>query len=104
MKRHSALQDLSRDHYAALKHCQQVRWAAEGHPRARALEEVTRELLEFYSAEGALHFAEEEEVLLPILSRHILPSEDEDVRRMLDDHALIRDRMDRLQCLVEAGG
>jgi uncharacterized glyoxalase superfamily protein PhnB len=49
------------------------------------------------------HFREEEEVLLPILSRYGAVTDDPDVRAMLEDHARLRDGLRRLQILLEAG-
>lgn len=97
MLRNPALQDLSRDHFTALKHCQAIRWAIEGHARSLPLEDVTTEFLQFWDDEAFLHFREEEEVLLPVCSRHFLPSEEPAVRRMLDDHAWLRGQVEALR-------
>ena len=103
LKRHLSLQDLSRDHHHALIQAHLMRESAEGEAGARPPAEVAREFLRFWEQDANPHFREEEEVLLPIYARHVLPSADEQVRQMLDDHAWFRDVVFELQRQVEAG-
>jgi hemerythrin-like domain-containing protein len=60
MKRHQALEQLSRDHHQALVVGLRLKRAAE----ATATEARDR-FIEYWNAEGREHFREEEEVLLP---------------------------------------
>lgn len=101
MERHDALQDLSRDHHRALKRAQELRRAgtAEG---AFSVREAAERFVTFWDEEAAHHFREEEEVLLPVLARHRAPTEDADVRQMLDDHAWFRDQVPKLRAALQA--
>jgi hemerythrin-like domain-containing protein len=103
LKRHPSLQDLSRDHHHALIQAHLLRKSAEGEEGARPLEMVARDFLQFWEQDAGPHFREEEEVLLPIYARHSPPSQDEEVLRMLDDHAWFRDIIFELRRQVEAG-
>lgn len=99
MKRHAALQDLARDHFHALVCAQKIRKAES----ETEISEAAQNLFELWRDDLIYHFREEEEVLIPILSRHISPTEDEDVRKMLDQHAFLRDGIRRLKQIVEVG-
>lgn len=97
MKRHEALQDLARDHFHALVCAQKIRKAET----AEQLREATNSLIRLWKDDLIYHFREEEEVLLPVLSRHINPSDDPDIRVMLDQHARLRAGMRKLEISVE---
>lgn len=84
MKRHPALQPLSRDHHVALVAAQRLRRAA-----AEEAEAARDAFLEFWRAHGAKHFRIEEEVLLPAFAAHGDPDA-ACVARMLMDHVRIR--------------
>ena len=99
MKRHEALQDLARDHFHALVCAQKIRKAET----AAEFRDATDALLRLWRDDLIYHFREEEEVLLPVLSRHINPSDDPDVRLMLDQHAQLRAGMRKLEAMVEKG-
>ena len=86
MKRHRALQPLSRDHHIALVAAQRLRRAAEGDATT-----AREAFLEFWHEHGADHFRIEEEVLLPTAAGWIDP-EAECIVRMLVDHIRIRAR------------
>ena len=91
MKRHRALQPLSREHHVALVAAQRLRRAtAEGAAVARD------EFLAFWHEHGARHFQVEEEVLLPAFAAHAEPDV-ECVARMLMDHVGIRASAQRLE-------
>jgi hypothetical protein len=104
MKRHRALQPLSRDHHVALVAAQRLRRAEDAAAARRAF-------LEFWEEHGAQHFRVEEDVLLPVAAGWIEP-EAEPVVRMLVDHVRIRalalrlegDREPALETLHELGG
>ena len=84
MKRHPAMQPLSRDHHVALV-------AAQRQRRATAADagEARAAFLEFWHEHGAAHFRVEEDVLLPAFAPHGDPG-DPCVVRMLVDHVRIR--------------
>lgn len=99
MKRHQALQDLARDHFHALVCAHKIRKAET----TEKLREASQALINLWQEDLIYHFREEEEVLIPVLSRHIRPSEDPDVRLMLDQHAQLRNQMRLLLNLWERG-
>jgi hemerythrin-like domain-containing protein len=91
MKRHPALQTLSRDHHQALVVAQQLRKAGD-----RGVGEAQALFLEFWRKEGELHFRVEEEVLLPRFAA-AGGAGSTAIARVLVDHAEIRLRALRLQ-------
>jgi hypothetical protein len=91
MKRHPALQTLSRDHHQALVVSQRLRRAGDcGAGEAQAA------FLEFWRSGGERHFRVEEEVLLPGFAA-AGGAHTEAVARVLIEHAEIRLRALRLQ-------
>lgn len=84
MKRHAALQPLSRDHHVALVAAQRLRRA--GADDAGGARDA---FLVFWREHGAHHFRVEEDVLLPAYAAHADPDEP-CVVQMLLDHARIR--------------
>ena len=85
MKRHAALQALSREHHTALVLALACTRAAsgDGATRLAACERAARQ----FEAELEPHFRQEEAALLPLLQE---AGEQELVRRTLDDHAVLR--------------
>lgn len=98
MKRHAALQDLSRDHQLMLMQARHIRWLEEGHPRATSFDAVLAGLLAFWASEGEAHLLEEETVLLPALAA--LPDL---AQRMLKDYAELRNAIAQLQAHPDTG-
>jgi hemerythrin-like domain-containing protein len=84
VKRHQALQELSRDHHQALVVAQRLRRAGEAEATA-----ARDEFLAFWREDGAAHFQAEESVLLPRFATSGGFSQ-EVVGRVLLDHAEIR--------------
>jgi len=84
VKRHVALQPLSRDHHVALVAAQQLRRATAADAAA-----ARDAFLRFWREHGALHFRVEEDVLLPAFAAYGDPA-DERVVKMLVDHVRIR--------------
>ena len=84
MKRHLALQTLSRDHHQALVIAQRLQRAEAGD--AVAAQDA---FLEFWRAHGQPHFHAEEEVLLPRVAE-AGRIEEPVVAQVLRDHAEIR--------------
>jgi hemerythrin-like domain-containing protein len=91
MKRHRALQPLSRDHHQALLIAQRLRRAADHDAPV-----VREAFLRYWREHGQPHFRVEEEVLLPAFAAHGDPG-DERVVRMLVDHVCIRHAAQRLE-------
>jgi hemerythrin-like domain-containing protein len=84
MKRHEALEQLSRDHHQALFQAMRLKRAAD-----EDAGDVLGDFLDFWFGVGHLHFRAEEEVLLPAYSAYADASRDE-VVRVLVDHVEIR--------------
>lgn len=84
MKRHPALVQLSRDHHHALVVAQRLKRAV--HSEADAARAA---FIEFWEADGRVHFREEEEILLPRLAR-FADLDEPIVARVLIDHVRIR--------------
>lgn len=103
MERHDALKDLSRDHFAVLNRCQEVRHTLEGGHRAFPVPKMVERLLVFWDDVVQFHFEEEEEVLLAALEPHLDLDADEDVARMLDDHDWFRETFPKLRDARDAG-
>jgi hemerythrin-like domain-containing protein len=84
VKRHEALEQLSRDHHQALFQAMRLKRAAEDDAS-----DVLGDFLDFWFGVGYLHFRAEEEVLLPAYSAYGDASREE-VVRVLVDHVEIR--------------
>ena len=84
MKRHEALEQLSRDHHQALFQAMRLKRAEEADAG-----DVLGDFLDFWFGVGHLHFRAEEEVLLPAYSAYADASREE-VVRVLVDHVEIR--------------
>lgn len=91
VKRHRALQPLSRDHHVALVAAQRLRRATDAEAA-----EARDAFLAFWREHGAGHFRVEEEVLLPAFGLHAEPGAD-CVVQMLTDHIRIRAAAMRLE-------
>ena len=104
MKRHKSLHPLSEHHHHALVQALNIRRAEEAPvvERSAALEKAGHTLLQHWKVAGRKHFREEEEILLPALSRHIELNEDSTVMRMLAQHAMIRAGMEQLEILLSS--
>lgn len=86
MKRHAALQQLSREHHTALKLARLARFASDsGNPAAIA--EAAKTISRQFQDEIDAHFAKEERDLLPALEAL---GETELVRRTLAEHLEMR--------------
>lgn len=86
MKRHAALQHLSRDHHKALKLARQARFASDsGH--LIAIAEAAQTINTLFPEWLESHFQSEENELLPALAA---TGGGEIVRRVLEQHAELR--------------
>jgi iron-sulfur cluster repair protein YtfE (RIC family) len=90
VRRHRALEALSRDHHRALVVARELK-RADG-ARAPAARDA---FLAYWDSEGREHFREEEEILLPACAAWIDPGHPL-VARVLTDHVRIRELADRL--------
>lgn len=102
MKRHESLHALSQHHHFALLETLFIRRANEesGATREARLREVADKFMEFWEKDGKLHFREEEEILIPAYALHVSIQDDQDVMRMLADHAMIRAKIGKLSALL----
>jgi len=92
LKRHPSLHPLSQHHHFALIRALEMRRAAEAPPEKRnaMVERQADKFVAFWHKTGAVHFREEEEVLLPAYARHTRLDQDAGITRLLADHAEIR--------------
>ncbi|HMS15363.1 MAG TPA: hemerythrin domain-containing protein [Planctomycetota bacterium] len=97
MKRHEAFKDLSRDHMFALRCAHHIDQAVRNVVNGPSLEDACEALLKSWDNDILWHFREEEDVILPILSRHFAIADDPDFARMLNDHCWLRDGVERLR-------
>lgn len=84
MKRHPALEPLSRDHHHALVVAQRLKRAD---PVSAA--EARAGFMTYWEAEGRNHFRHEEEILLPACVPYVAPEEPV-VAKVLTEHVRIR--------------
>jgi len=95
MKRHEALERLSRDHHQALFQAMRLKRAGDENAS-----DVLGDFLDYWFAVGYLHFRAEEEVLLPAYSAYGDASREE-VVRVLVDHIEIRRQAHELGARTE---
>jgi predicted nucleic acid-binding Zn ribbon protein len=81
IKRHDALVPLSRDHYVGLVHAHRLMKAASKDRVAR--HKALADFLEAWRTEIEPHFRDEERLLPPLIA------DEDDRRRLLDEHAAI---------------
>ena len=86
MKRHPQLQDLSREHYSALKLARAARQAAES-GEMDAMTAFAQRVVRVFATELDPHFRVEEQGILVALAR---AGENELVERTLSEHAELR--------------
>jgi hemerythrin-like domain-containing protein len=84
LKRHQALEQLSRDHHRALVAAQALKRASES-----TAADARDRFLSYWDPEGRWHFRQEEEILLPACARFIDP-EHPLIAKVLTDHVRIR--------------
>jgi hemerythrin-like domain-containing protein len=88
MKRHQALVPLSHDHHQGLVQARRLRRAAED-PEPSGHRRAATEFVAFFTGEGAAHFRDEEELLLPLLADRPDPAASL-LAEIAADHAAIR--------------
>ena len=80
-----------------------MRRAAEApaEKRAAAVARGAQKFVSFWHKTGKAHFREEEEVLLPAYARHTRLDQDDEVMRLLADHAEIRGAVQEFERRLE---
>lgn len=92
MKRHEALHPLTHHHHHTLIMAQQLKKADE----STSIQEMTRQVIDFWKNDGEDHFRDEEEVLLPLYAQY--ESVDQDcIRDMLIEHVQIRSLVQQIR-------
>ncbi|WP_117149402.1 hemerythrin domain-containing protein [Paraliobacillus zengyii] len=92
MKRHEALHPLTHHHHHTLIMAQQLKKADE----SASIQEMTRQVIDFWKNDGEDHFRDEEEVLLPLYAQY--ESVDQDcIRDMLIEHVQIRSLVQQIR-------
>ncbi len=94
MQRHPALQDLSRDHFVALNHVVAAKRILEHHASAEPLDAVWQRFVTWAGGPLMDHFAEEEELLVPLADGADLT---ELSQRLDADHARLRHAIDEMR-------
>ncbi|HSE42761.1 MAG TPA: hemerythrin domain-containing protein [Acidobacteriota bacterium] len=102
MKRHESLHALSQHHHFVLLESLFIRRASQESASTRdsSLRKVAEKFVEFWETKGKIHFRDEEEILIPAYALHVSIENDQDVMRMLADHAMIRARIGKLASLL----
>ncbi|HEX8680779.1 MAG TPA: hemerythrin domain-containing protein [Ardenticatenaceae bacterium] len=97
MKRHPALQNLSRDHHLLLLQARQIRWYAAGDRRAPSFNVILTDFLDTWDETGAPHLRQEEAILLPFYARFPSAEQRQHERRALQEHQWLRAQIAALQ-------
>jgi hypothetical protein len=90
VKRHPALEQLSRDHHHALVVARELKRA-----NSETAERAREAFLDYWRSDGADHFREGEEILLPAFTAYADPDQPV-VARVLIDHVRIRRLADEI--------
>jgi len=98
LKRHPALQDLSRDHQQFLLEARHVRWYLEDDERALPLEDIIESLLAFWKKVGEWHIREEEEIVYPAYLAKA-PLKQRDIDALYTDHNWLREKFQDLSAM-----
>lgn len=92
MKRHEALHPLSHHHHHTLVMAQQLKNADE----KASIQQMTRDVIEFWKNDGEDHFRDEEEVLLPLFAQY-QEIDIPEIREMLIQHVQIRSYVQQIR-------
>ncbi len=87
MKRHQSLHPLSRDHHHALVQARNLSLAAAANDSDKLAQAAAR-FAGFWETDLQGHFAQEEQIVLPLLAKHASPESDE-IRETLRQHVEI---------------
>ncbi len=94
IKRHKALQPLSRHHHHGLVMAHRLMKAGT-EASSFSNDELKEQLQTFWDSGGNDHFREEEELLLPAYAKYASPDQPEIVENLLE-HVLIRSKVQQL--------
>jgi iron-sulfur cluster repair protein YtfE (RIC family) len=97
VKRHPALQNLSRDHHLLLLQARQIRWYATGDRRAPFFNAILTDFLHTWEQTALPHLRQEEAVLLPFYARFPSAEQRQHERRVLEEHQWLRAKVAALQ-------
>jgi len=103
MKRHPALQDLSRDHHHFLLQSRNIRWYMERDRRALPFDVVLREFLRTWTREVVPHLEEEERLFVPYYQRYASRLQEQYEAQIRADHEWLRIKVAELMKRQEAG-
>lgn len=101
MKRHPALQDLSRDHFQVLVRTQRLRRALAGPAPWPEVRETVDELLRFYESDMRPHFEEEDRFVAPLGHRRGSPVLERAATELVAEHRTFRAQFERLRLVRE---
>ncbi len=87
MKRHQSLYPLSHDHHHALVQALNLDQAGAGGDQA-GLREAASRFADFWRSDLQRHFAQEEQIVLPLLAKYKAADADE-IRETLEQHSAI---------------
>ena len=97
MRRHHALQDLSRDHHHFLLQSRQIGWYMKGDHRAPSFSRVLYEFLYTWQHEIIPHLEEEEELLLPHYAAYPSQKQADYQKQIKGDHQWLRGQVVELR-------
>ncbi len=92
MKRHEALHPLSHHHHHTLVMAQQLKNADD----KASIQQMTRDVINFWQHDGEDHFRDEEEVLLPLYAQYETVDIPE-IQEMLIQHVQIRSYVQQIR-------
>lgn len=95
MKRHPSLHPLSRDHHHALVQARKLSLAA-AEPDSNDLAQAGANFTLYWESDLQSHFAQEEQILLPLLAKHTSPDGGE-IKETLRQHAEITRQVSELK-------
>ncbi|MFD1020814.1 hemerythrin domain-containing protein [Thalassobacillus hwangdonensis] len=95
MKRHEALYPLSHHHHHALVNAVELKKAGTEKSK-KSLQQLRRDVIDFWEKDGRDHFRDEEEVLLPLYARYASVDQ-KPIAEMLIQHIQIRGRIQAIR-------
>ena len=97
MKRHRSLHILSQDHHNGLITAQLIKKNSPAYPKLpKSIEGKRDYAIRFYDDELVKHFADEEEILFPVLKERVYEL-DKFVKELTEEHRIIEDYIKKLK-------
>jgi hypothetical protein len=103
MKRHPALQDLSRDHHLVLIFCQRIRRAVAARAQEEQLFDLVKDFLAFHESDLLAHFQEEDGFIVPLAANLGTKALVAAAKHVEADHVWLRDALTQLRERSHAG-